>query len=69
MTADSEMMTAKEVREYLGISPRKMAALIEENAFTVKVDPLDKRVKLIPRAEVEKLAQQSERWGKVEQAA
>lgn len=69
MSDDSEMMTVKEAREYLGVSPRKMAALIEAHTFTVSDDPLDKRVKLIPRKEVEELAQRSSRWGKDNPAA
>ncbi len=69
MTADGDMMTAKEARDYLGISGRKMSLLIEAHTFTVKDDPLDKRVKLIPRAEVEALAQKSGRWGKDNPAA
>lgn len=69
MMDDGEMMTVKEAREYLGVSPRKMAALIEAHTFTMSDDPLDKRVKLIPCKEVKELAQRSSRWGKDNPAA
>jgi hypothetical protein len=52
-------MTAGEARAQLGISPKKLAALIREGVLTTEPDPLDKRVKLVRRADVEALAEQS----------
>ena len=69
MTKDGEMMTVGEAAEYLGISGRKMAQLIRESVLTYETDPLDKRIKLVYRADVEKLASGSVKRGKGEQAA
>ena len=52
-----ELITFKEAQGYLGISKAKMGRLAKEGSLPVYTDPLDKRKKLVPRAEVEKLKQ------------
>ncbi len=72
MTADGEMMTVGEAAEYLGVSGRKLARLIAEGTIVATTDKLDKRIKLVRRVDVEKLANESVRpgqRGKAEQAA
>lgn len=59
MTSHDDLMTAREAQEYLGVSNRKMTQLLASGALTSQPDPLDRRVKLIPRAEVEAIKAQS----------
>ena len=54
-----EFMTVAQAREYLGIGKRKMADLIKEGTLQTRPDPLDERVKLIPRSDVEALKERS----------
>ncbi len=54
-------MTVGEARAYLGISKKKMAVLIASGELVTEPDPLDNRVKLIRRADVEALAARSSR--------
>jgi excisionase family DNA binding protein len=66
MTEDTEhnaedMMTVGEAREYLGVGRQKMTDLIKRGTLTTYPDPLDKRVRLVLRADVEKLRRQSKR--------
>lgn len=56
MREESEYMTAGEAQLYLGITKVKMSELIKENVLPVTLNPLNKRVKLIRRADVERLA-------------
>ncbi len=50
-----DLIRSTEARRLLGVSTVKMTQLIKEGAFTVYEDLLDRRVKLISRAEVEAL--------------
>lgn len=52
---DSELVTVAEARQILGISANKMSALIGSGALPYEQDPLDRRVKLVKRIEVEGL--------------
>lgn len=52
-------MTIAEAREYLGVSNKKMSRLLSEGELTATVDPLDKRVKLVKRSDVEALKARS----------
>ncbi|MGI9105470.1 MAG: helix-turn-helix domain-containing protein [Pyrinomonadaceae bacterium] len=52
---DSELVTVAEARRILGISANKMSALIGSGTLPYEQDPLDRRVKLVKRAEVEGL--------------
>ncbi len=54
-----ELMTVREAREYLGVGKIKIAALIKDGVLKTQPDPLDKRLRLIKRADVEALAEQS----------
>lgn len=52
----SEYMTVKEAGVLLGVTRAKMAQLIRDGVLHAMVNPLNRRVKLIPRGEVEALA-------------
>ena len=52
---DSELITVTEARRLLGISANKMSALIGSGTLPYEQDPLDRRVKLVRRADVEGL--------------
>lgn len=54
-------MTVAEAQQALGVSKAKMARLIAEGALHAEPDPLDKRYKLVSRAEVEALKARSQR--------
>ncbi|HEY7092037.1 MAG TPA: hypothetical protein VH393_02590 [Ktedonobacterales bacterium] len=56
-----DLMTVGEARDVLGISRPKMAQLLKDGVLTVRVDPLDKRVKLVSRTAVQALAARSKR--------
>lgn len=51
----NELMKVMEVQRLLGVSKKKMASLLAEGTLPYTLDPLDKRVKLIKRADVERL--------------
>ena len=53
-------MTVAEAQRALGVSKVKMARLIREGTLHAEPDPLDKRFKLIARAEVEALKARSQ---------
>jgi excisionase family DNA binding protein len=55
-TNDTEYMTVREAREYLGVTKTKIAALLKDGRLTHRTSELNQRIKLIPRAEVEALA-------------
>lgn len=50
-----DLIRTTEARKLLGVSTVKMTQLIKHGVFTVYEDGLDRRVKLISRAEVETL--------------
>ena len=49
---DSELITVAEAKRILGISANKMSALIGSGTLPYEQDPLDRRVKLVRRADV-----------------
>ena len=55
MQSDSELITVTEARKILGISANKMSALISSGTLPYEQDPLDHRVKLLRRTDVEGL--------------
>lgn len=65
MASPGDTLTAREAQEYLGISNKKMAQLLlagergEPHGLLSEPDPLDKRVKLVKRADVERMKGQS----------
>ncbi len=56
-----EYMSVAEARAYLGVSRPKMAQLIKDGVLAAEVDPLNKRYKWIPRAQVEALKAQEKK--------
>jgi hypothetical protein len=60
----SEMMTATEAQLYLGISSKALARLLKSGDLPFTLDKLDRRVKMVKRADVERLALESTRPGK-----
>ncbi len=56
-----DAMTVAEAQRTLGVSKVKIAQLIRDGLLNATPDPLDKRSKLIPRAEVEALRARSQR--------
>ena len=56
---DSDLINVTEARRMLGTSGNKMAALIGSGVLPYEQDPLDHRVKLVRRADVEKLVRKS----------
>jgi hypothetical protein len=61
-----DLLTTGQVRKMLGVSRQKMAALIAAGELHTQPDPLDKRIKLIRRSEVDALLARS---SKLEKAA
>jgi hypothetical protein len=57
----NELMKVTEVQRLLGVSKKKMAALLAEGTLPYILNPLDKRVKLINRADVERLMEPRQR--------
>lgn len=55
MAEPGEYMTVADARDYLGISKAKMTRLIEEGILATEPNLLDKRSKLVRRADVEAL--------------
>jgi hypothetical protein len=56
---DSKMINLTEARKILGVSPNKMSKLVTDGTLHYELDPLDQRVKLVPRKDVERLKQLS----------
>jgi len=52
---NSDLINVTEARRILGISANKMAALIGSEVLPFEHDPLDHRVKLVERKNVENL--------------
>jgi hypothetical protein len=59
-----ELMTATEAQTLLGISAKGLARLLKSGELPYERDALDRRVKMVKRADVEKLAARSTRTGK-----
>lgn len=56
LVADEEYVTVREAGEMLGVSKVKMAQLLRDGVLTAQDSVLDKRVKLIKREDVERIA-------------
>lgn len=54
--AGEQLIPVKEAQERLGVSKMTMTRLLREGRFTVTVNPLDRREKLLPVSEVDALA-------------
>ena len=57
--ASEEYMMVGEARALLGVSTKKMSALIKSGVLASVADPLDGRVKLVRRSDVAALAARS----------
>ena len=64
MGEETEYVTIAEARAILGVSKPRMAELLREGALIAEENPLDKRSKLVKRADVEALARRAGRLGK-----
>ena len=53
------LMTTGEAREYLNISRAKMAKLIRDGVLKTEDDPLDERIKLIRKSDLDALRKRS----------
>ncbi|HEX9413606.1 MAG TPA: helix-turn-helix domain-containing protein [Ktedonobacterales bacterium] len=51
-----ELMTIGKAQALLGVSKKKMAQLIRDGELMTLPNPLDKRIKLVKRSDVEELA-------------
>lgn len=56
MSRPKDLIKTSEARKLLGVSSVKIAQMIRDGIFRTFDNPLDKRLKLVSRAEVEKLA-------------
>ncbi len=61
MKRPNDLITNTEARLLLGVSPKKMSDFIKSGKLKTWPDTIDGRVKLISRAEVEKLKASSVR--------
>ena len=50
-----KLIKTTEAQKVLGVSKKKMSSLLAEGVISFREDPLDKRVKLIDAADIEKL--------------
>lgn len=57
----NEMLTAREAQEYLGVSKRKMWQLLKSGAVQTQDDPLDARLKLVRKSDLDALLAQSKK--------
>ncbi len=48
-------MKLSEARKFLGVSVSKMISLVSSGRIAVEDDPLDRRVRLVRRSDLEKL--------------
>jgi excisionase family DNA binding protein len=59
-----DRITAAEAQKHLGVSGKTMARLLKSGELPFERDKLDRRIKLVRRADVERLAAESARKGK-----
>lgn len=52
---NDRLIKVTEAQKLLGVSKKKMASLLAEGTLPYMLDPLDKRVKLVNRSDVEQL--------------
>jgi helix-turn-helix protein len=55
-TMSTDLMTIGDAQALLRVSKKKMAQLIRDGVLVTLPNPLDKRIKLVKRADVEQLA-------------
>lgn len=52
MTRPKDLIPSTEARDLLGVSPAKMSSMLRDKVLQYWTNPLDKREKLVSRAEV-----------------
>ena len=52
---DDRLIKVTEAQRMLNVSKKKMASLLAEGTLPFELDPLDKRVKLVKLADIERL--------------
>jgi hypothetical protein len=57
----NDLIKVTAARKLMGVSPMKMAQLIKDGLLSTFDNPLDKRVKLVSRAEVDSLLDMREK--------
>lgn len=50
-----DYITLREAREFLGISKNKIAKMVKDGTVKTIPDPLDSRVKLVKKVDIERL--------------
>lgn len=66
---ETELVTIAEARRILGVSKPRMAEILRDGLLATEENLLDKRSKLVKRADVEALARKSGRHPKNEPGA
>jgi len=61
MAKPKDLITATEARKILRCGPHKLKQLMDDGTLSDYSDPIDKRVRLVSRSEVEKLKASSVR--------
>ncbi|HEX8772887.1 MAG TPA: hypothetical protein VF735_04730 [Pyrinomonadaceae bacterium] len=52
---NEQLLNVTEAQRLLNVSKKKMASLLAEGTLSFELDPLDKRVKLVKLADIERL--------------
>ncbi|HEY6189260.1 MAG TPA: hypothetical protein VIW80_16525 [Pyrinomonadaceae bacterium] len=52
---NEQLLKVTEAQRLLNVSKKKMASLLAEGTLSFELDPLDKRVKLVKLADIERL--------------
>jgi len=52
---NEQLLNVTEAQRLLNVSKKKMASLLAEGTLSFELDPLDKRVKLVKIADIERL--------------
>lgn len=55
---DNQRLTVTDAKKMLGVSKKKIAALLADGVLPFETDILDKRVKLVKLIDIEKLQEQ-----------
>ncbi len=64
MSEESEYISVAEARQMLGVSATRMAEMLKHGELIAEPNPVDRRGKLVKRADVEALARKVGRLGK-----
>lgn len=64
VSEEFEYISVAEAREILNVSPTRIAEMLKNGELAAETNPLDRRGKLVKRADVEALARKAGRLGK-----